>query len=304
MSRTQLSDPQTPSSRQELLEMWRRCLIMDDATDPYDAIIAELSEYFHMPVEQVRHYCLHWEEISVQEWQAGDRSTPDGLLNFYQTQTSWIFDTMWYHASQYHETAPAETVNIVHGLRQLKPGHHLDFGAGPGSSSLFFHALGWQVSLADISTTFQGFAKWRLQKHDVPATFYDNSKEDFPAESFDLITAFDVMVHIPNISETLTQLHRALKPGGYLVFNIDNLPRTSTTEWHLYKDQYPILGKVRTLGFIRHSKITYFHVYQKVSRTLTETAWISIYDTLRYNQYVTTVGNMVRIAKQRISGHP
>ena len=304
MSDTQLINGHTFSNRQELLEIWRWCLTMHNATEPQDAVIAELSEYFQMPPDQVRHYCLHWEEISVQEWQAGDRSTKDGLLNFYQTQTSWIFDTMWYHANQYHETVPAETVNIVQGLSQLKPGHHLDFGAGPGSSSLFFYALGWQVSLADISTTFQDFAKWRLQKHAVPATFYDNSKEDLPAESFDLITAFDVMVHVPNISETLIQLHRALKPGGYLVFNIDNLPRTAKTEWHLYKDQYPILGEVRRVGFRRHHKISYFHVYQKMKRTPTETAWISIYDTLRYNQYVTGIGNIVRRAQQRLSAHP
>jgi SAM-dependent methyltransferase len=126
--------------------------------------------------------------------------TFEGLLDFYQTQTSWIFDTMWYHANQYTGSAPAESVEIALGISHLRPGNHLDFGAGPGSSSLFFHELGWRVSLADVSTTFQNFAKWRLQKHGVPATFYDNSKEDFPAATFDLITAFDVMVHVPNIA--------------------------------------------------------------------------------------------------------
>lgn len=289
------------NQRRDLLEIWRNCLTMDTHTAPHDAVVAELSEYFHMPPDEVRQRCLHWEDDSVQEWQSRDRSTPEGLLDFYQTQTSWIFDTMWYHADQYVGTVHAESVDIALGMRHLQPGHHLDFGAGPGSSSLFFHKLGWQVSLADISTSFQDFTKWRLQKHGVPATFYDTSKDDFPPDAFDLITAFDVMVHVPNVTDTLKQLHRALKLGGYLIFNIDNRSKTVKTEWHLYGDQYPILGKVRRAGFRRHPKITHFHVYQKVDRSPLEARWIELYDTLRYNQYVTFVGNQVRAVKRRVA---
>lgn len=301
MASNTLSRPARTYQRQELLEIWKTCLTQASSGDPHAAVVAELAEYFHMSPEDVRQRCLHWEDASVEEWHARDRSTPDGLLDFYQTQTSWIFDTMWYHANQYTGAAPAESVAIVEGLGPVTPGHHLDFGAGPGSSSLFFHALGWQVSLADISTTFQDFAKWRLQRHGVEATFYDNSKQDFPAATFDLITAFDVMVHVPNIVETLTQLHRALKPGGYLIFNIDNLPCTPRTAWHLYADQYPILGQVRRIGFRRHPKITYFHVYQKVERSALEKGIVHLYDPLRYNRAISSVGNLVRAAAHRLA---
>lgn len=281
-------------TRQELMEVWRQCLTQNRHVDVLDAVVGELAEYFQMPSDEVRRRCLHWEQDSLKEWKAGDRSTVEGLIEFYQSQTSWIFDTMWYHANQYRGEAPAETVEIALGLQHLQPGYHLDFGAGPGSSSLFFYKLGWQISLADVSTTFQDFAKWRLQKHGVPATFYDTSREELPAATFDLITAFDVMVHVPNITETLAQLHRALKPDSYLVFNIDNQPLTPLTEWHLYRDQYPILGKLRRAGFRRHPKITYFHVYQKVSRNAFETELVKVYDTLRYNRFVTLAGNQVR----------
>jgi 2-polyprenyl-3-methyl-5-hydroxy-6-metoxy-1,4-benzoquinol methylase len=216
------------------------------------------------------------------------------MTEFYKTQVSWIFDTMWYHANQFHGTAPAESVEIALGLKHLEPGNHLDFGAGPGSSSLFFHSLGWNVYLADISTTMLDFARWRLAKHAVPATFFDTNTDPLPAHTFDLITAFDVMVHVPDIQETLEKLHRALKPGGYLVFNIDNLPCTATTQWHLYKDQFPILKHVRRTGFKRHAKITYFHVYEKVERGPLFTKLVPLYDNLRYNRVVTFVGNGVR----------
>lgn len=285
----------------KLLHLWQQSLVGKHNLAPMQAVIKELGEYFKLSPEEVWHRCVHWEQTSVEEWQAGNRSTEQGLLEFYNTQTSWIFDTMRYHAEQCVGQAFPESVIVAAGLRHLAPGHHLDFGAGPGTSSLFFHELGWRVSLADVSTTFQDFAKWRLAQHHVPATFYNSSQEQLPAETFDLITAFDVMVHVPNMSATLAMLHRSLKPGGYLVFNIDNRERSLANEPHLYQEQYPILGKVRRAGFRRLPKIAFFHVYQKTDRTPLGAGWINVYDRLRYNYYVTAVGHQLRRAKAHLS---
>lgn len=282
-------------SHQELLEVWRGSLTQDNSSDPVDVVVSELSEYFQMPPDEVKKRCINWEDDSLKEWQAKNRSTPEGLIDFYQTQVSWIFDTMWYHAQQYHGEAPSENVFVMEFVAQhLTPGKMLDFGAGPGSSALFFHELGWDVSLADISTTMLQFARWRLQKHHVSASFYELTTDELPEATFDLITAFDVMVHVPNIAETLKKLRRALKPGGYLIFNIDNRPLTPKTEWHLYQEQYPILGQIRTIGFRRHPKISFFHCYQKVDRSATNTFLIRCYDQVRYNRYITAVGNPIR----------
>lgn len=295
-----VSQGQPVLDRSALLEIWRKALTNGTGDDPREVVVAELAAYFGLEPDEVRRRCLDWETDSIKEWEAADRSSRDGLLDFYQTQTSWIFDTMWYHAQQYHGLAPAESVEIALGLSRLQPGRHLDFGAGPGSSSLFFQRLGWKVALADISATMLNFARWRLERHQVEAVFYDTSREPLPALSFDLITAFDVMVHVPDPAETLRQLHRALKPGGYLVFNIDNQPLTRRTQWHLYEEQYPILGKVRSIGFRRHPKISYFHVYQKVERSPLASRLIPVYDRLRYNRYVNFVGNRVRRLKRRL----
>ena len=282
--------------RAALLELWRQALTLADPDlhDPLDAVRRELGEYFRLPDDEVRRRCLHWEDDSVREWQAGDRSTPDGMLDFYRTQTSWIFDTLWYHAQQYHGTAWAESVEVADGLAFLKPGKHLDFGAGPGSSSLFFHQLGWEVHLADISTSMLEFARWRLARHGVAGCFYDTSQESLPPAAFDLITAFDVIVHVPDIHATLTRLHKALRPGGYLVFNIDNRPLTERTAWHLYSEQYPILRQVRAVGFRRCPKVRFFHVYRKINQTATGSRLIACTDRLRYNAAIAGVGKVAR----------
>jgi 2-polyprenyl-3-methyl-5-hydroxy-6-metoxy-1,4-benzoquinol methylase len=284
------------NSQNSLLEVWKQALIGGQTgfDDPLDVVVQELSEYFHLPETEVRKRCVHWEDDSVVEWKARDRSTREGLLDFYQTQTSWIFDTMWYHAQQYHGDKIAESVIVADGMKHLPAGKHLDFGSGPGSSSLFFHKLGWEVSLADVSTTMMDFARWRLARHGVTAPIYDTAHEALPEATFDLITAFDVIVHVPDVAATLAQLNRALRPDGHLVFNIDDRPMTERTAWHLYSEQYLILRQVRQAGFERLPKIDFFHVYRKVERSPEETRRVASEDARRYNAAVATVGKVIR----------
>ncbi|MBN9390859.1 MAG: class I SAM-dependent methyltransferase [Chloroflexi bacterium] len=290
-------------SRDSLIEIWGQSLTMGKVSEPREAVLLELSEYFKISIEEAKEKCLHWKEYSAQEWNSGDRTTPEGLQDFYNNQTSWIFDTMWYHAAQYYGEMPAESVEIALGLGHIYPGKHLDFGAGPGSSSLFFYKLGWEVYQADISHTMQEFAKWRLNRHNVKATFYDTSREQLPDQTFDLITAFDVMVHIPNAVDTIRSLAQALQPGGYLVFNIDNQPLTPEIRSylaHFYDQQYPILKHVRRLGFRKCAKISYFHVYQRVNRGKVRTKFLGTYDILRYNKYVNVVTTLARMVLRRL----
>lgn len=291
----------THSKRAELLAIWRESLVTDGYTDPRESALHELSLYFDISVEEARKRCEHWEEDSVAEWEARPRNTEEGLLDFYRTQQSWIYDTVWYQAQQYYEEMPAESVMIAERLNGRTPGKHLDFGAGPGGTSLFFHQLGWDVSLADISTTLQAFARWRLERRGINAAYYDTSTQELPDNTFDVITACDVMVHVPDPRVTLQQLHRALKVGGLLFFNVDARPRPSReTQWHLYPFAYPILRPARAVGFAREPKLEFFHVYRKLEANSTpRVRVVTLYDTCRYNVYVSKVGQMVRDIRAR-----
>lgn len=283
-----------------LLELWRESLLVDGFTDLHDSALHELSLYFNISVEEARKRCLHWEQDSITEWEAHPRDSPEALLNFYRTQQSWIFDTMWYQAQQYSREVPAESVMIAGRLQNVTPGKHLDFGAGPGGTSLFFHTLGWEPSLADISTTMQAFARWRLERRGITATYYDTSRDELPPDTFDLITACDVMVHVPDPHMILTQLHRSLKVGGYFVFNVDSRPKPSRqTQWHLYRFAYPILRPVRAVGFSSEPKLEFFHVYRKVAQNPLRVVGVSLYDLLRYNLVTAQAGQLVRELKAK-----
>jgi 2-polyprenyl-3-methyl-5-hydroxy-6-metoxy-1,4-benzoquinol methylase len=290
--------------RELLLMLWQHAITQNNYNDPHDAVIAELSAYYEMDPEEVRKRCINWEDESVEQWHAKDRSTPQKIVEFFQTQTSWIFDTMRYHADQCVGTEFPQSVEIAYGLRDFPKGTLLDFGGGPGTSGLFFHDLGWKIAIADISTSFQEFAKWRLNLHDVPAEFYNTSKDRLPPDAFNVITAFDVIVHIPDIPTTLAELKQSLQAGGLLIFNIDNRPLNNPrTEYHFFEHHYPIIRHMRAAGFRRVHKIHGgFYVYQKAERSSLVNHVLGVLDHLRYSKATYSIGQLYRWIKIRLTG--
>jgi 2-polyprenyl-3-methyl-5-hydroxy-6-metoxy-1,4-benzoquinol methylase len=280
---------------QRFQDAWRESLLLPGYTDPLESALAELSSYFHVDVAEARRRCERWEQDSIEEWEQKDRSTDEGLLEFYRTTQSWIYDTVWYHAKQCSGEQFPESVAIAYALRQLQPGHMLDFGAGPGSTAMYFHHLGWQVSLGDISTTMQDFAKWRLEQHGVPATFYELTQQELPAGAFDLITAVDVVAHIRDWRYQLARIHHALREGGLFVFNIDARTSAPENQWHLYQHHYPMLRPMAWSGFVRSGRIEFFYVYRKDSaRGDLRRAMDVGADLIRYNRLVSLSGEYFR----------
>lgn len=284
-------------TQQELLDTWRRCLTGDRFTDPHEGVIAELSTFFGLPPEKVRWICGHSAEIVAEEWRKTGQSTPDELYRFYQAQTYWLFGTLRHHADQAQPQITHAAVKIVHALQDVLPtGHYLDFGCGAGTASLFFNALGWQTSLADVSETAINFVRWRFEQRGIHGTFYNFETDQLPPNTYDLIAAFDVMVHVADIPAVLRQLHQSLKPGGYLVFNVvsRNPNSPTTSQWHLYDAHYPVIRHVRQIGFRRLPNIDSYYCYQKIERSQLNAAAVAFLDRLQHNRFETAIFGSVR----------
>jgi hypothetical protein len=118
-----------------------------------------------------------------------------------------------------------------------------------------------------------------------------------------VITAIDVMAHIPDILPTLSELHQSLQAEGLLIFNIDNRPRNNPrTAYHFFEQHYPIIRHMRAAGFRRRAKIAGFYQYQKVSRPSIVNHMIGIFDHLRYSWPTYNVGQLYRWLKLRLTG--
>ena len=232
------------------MQAFRAALMAPGAEDTRAGMLDDLSAYYGMTPDECVERCINWEAWSVQEWKAARRDSPDGLAEFYQTIQSWSFDLLWYAYLQAEGIAYPVGVVIAGGLAQPRQGaRHLDFGSGVGVTSQMFARLGYQTELADISTSLLAFARFRLERRHEPANYLDLNTTQLGVGRYDVITAVDTLVHVPDLRATTQMLHRALKPGGYLFANFDVRPRTDENAWHLYEDDLPLRWQLQRIGF-------------------------------------------------------
>lgn len=214
-------------------------------------VVEDLSTYHELTPEAVVDRCLGWEDESVEEWEARPRDTVDGLVDFYNSVTSWSFDLLWYAYLQSTGHGYPESVIVADrvGRHPARRGRLLDLGSGVGVTTQLFAALEYDVTLADVSKPLLEFARWRLERRGVQAS-YLHLPDDLGEDDFDLVTALDVMVHVPDPLQTARDLHRALRPGGLLVANYDVRRRARHNAWHLYDDDLPLRWAVERAGFV------------------------------------------------------
>jgi 2-polyprenyl-3-methyl-5-hydroxy-6-metoxy-1,4-benzoquinol methylase len=95
----------------------------------------------------------------------------------------------------------------------------LDFGCGSGVLLPFLGKFAEHVTAADVDLI--PFERMRAVI-DFPSNIevsdlHTFSLDQLPASSFDIITALDVLEHVNDLSGTLKNLLRLLKPGGRLI---------------------------------------------------------------------------------------
>lgn len=254
--RTRPPDPASwPVRRQvafasEAMEAFRSCLRLRPGADIRESVLNDLSQYFELSPEECVRRCINWEEWSVQEWQSRRRDSGEALADFYHKTMSWAFDLLWYAYLQAEGFAYPVGVAIARSLPSLR-GHprHLDFGSGVGTTSQLFIALGYESDLSDVSTSLLAFARYRLERRSTRARFIDLNVDELEPNTYDVITAVDTLVHVPNVASTAMALHRALKPGGVLFANFDVRPRSPENAWHLYEDDLPLRWSLQRSGF-------------------------------------------------------
>jgi 2-polyprenyl-3-methyl-5-hydroxy-6-metoxy-1,4-benzoquinol methylase len=232
------------------MDRYRDALRIDGLHDVRSAVLDDLSTYFQMSPEECTRRCIDWEAWSVEEWHQRPRNSPGAITEFYHSTHSWAFDLLWYaylQAEGYmYPVSTAIAGTLPAGRRGLR---HLDFGSGVGTTSQLFLRLGYESDLADISTSLLNFAEFRLKRRGDTARYIDLNSQSLEPGRYDVITAVDTLVHVPDLPATARRLHRALKPGGVLFANFDTRPATRENAWHLYSDDLPLRFQLHRCGF-------------------------------------------------------
>ena len=113
---------------------------------------------------------------------------------------------------------------IVRQLAQLKPGQDmLDLGCGYGSFVLVSRQEGMNALGVDIAQYDLQFARERatiiLEEIDAEAVYMTADAQDtgLAEASFDVITAWNVLEHVPDSRKLIAEAYRLLKPGGVFI---------------------------------------------------------------------------------------
>lgn len=145
-----------------------------------------------------------------------------------------------------------KTVNrrFNHIEKFVKPGRLLDIGCAMGFFIDEASKRGWQVEGQDISHFAVEFVR---NRHGHNAYQGDLITLNLPAESYDLITLFDVIEHVPDPKRYVERIAELLKPGGVFELatpDVGSLPaRLTGKRWIGYKlsDEHVYYFSVETL---------------------------------------------------------
>jgi SAM-dependent methyltransferase len=267
--------------------MWIEALLLPGETDLVESGVRELAEYFGISRDEARHDCQRALEDGKREWEASRRRTPEEIKEFYRRTRSYLFEHIWWHATDIE--ANRVNVAILDYAKERGARQYLDFGSGVGSNSILFARHGFKVALADVSRTMLDFARWRLRRRGIEAEFIDLNEAELPASRFEFVSAVDVCEHLARPNAEFRCISRALKPGGAFVFNY----RAGFDEqrpMHILATAAPLLRAIRRNGFretrgeadaLRQSE---FIVVERGARSWIEDLAFGLYDRARFSR--------------------
>ena len=112
-------------------------------------------------------------------------------------------------------------------------GKFLDVGCSYGIGVKAAQDAGYDAYGIEPTKHAAIYAKKHLHERIIQSTL---EKAKLRSDSFDIVTLYDVLEHIPNIKGFLKEIHRILKPGGLLAVQSPNIEsfaaRTLKTNWN------------------------------------------------------------------------
>ena len=122
-------------------------------------------------------------------------------------------DAHWWYRERRHLLG-----RMIDGLR---PGTALDIGAAGGGNTRVLRSAGWSVTALEYGAEGAEVAAERglsVVRGDATALPVD-------AASLDLVVAFDVLEHIVDDDTAVTEVRRALRPGGMFLVAVPADPK-------------------------------------------------------------------------------
>ena len=249
-------------------EIWTEKLILPNQPDLFTSLAFELSKYLNIDIKTAK---TRMEESLKSSEEFMLKNFPkilnkEKVLNYYNSKGKTLKNIDLYSACHWHSLvrdswALHTIAGLHHAMRFAEGKKVLEFGHGIGSSGIVFSKSGFDLTMGDVSPHLAEFVKFRFDLRNLKAKLTNLITDEIPENEFDIIVSFDVIEHIPDPTEELEKLHRALKKGGLLIMNIAFGYDPMVPE-HVLHNKTGVLNKIRAMGFER-IKTPYLQVFFK-----------------------------------------
>ncbi|HIH04910.1 TPA: class I SAM-dependent methyltransferase [Candidatus Woesearchaeota archaeon] len=104
--------------------------------------------------------------------------------------------------------------------RLVRKGNLLDVGCATGFFLEVAKERGWKVQGLELSRFAYGYAK---RKRNLPVINRTLEQANFREGTFDAVTIFDVIEHLPDPKRTVAEIHRVLRKGGIVAITTPDI---------------------------------------------------------------------------------
>lgn len=169
--------------------------------------------------------------------------------------------------------------------QNIVAGSLLDIGCGTGDFLVEAKKRGWNVTGFEPSEKASGFAS-KKGIEIIPQL------SALPNHSFDVITLWHVLEHVPNLDEQISELHRLLKADGKLIVAV---PNYKSYDAIYYKEYWAAFDVPRHLWhFSQKSIATIFANFNFQVDELQPMLFDSFYVSLLSEEYKTGKKNWIK----------
>ena len=128
--------------------------------------------------------------------------------------------------------APGLHPKVFRLIQSLPLGRVLDLGAGEGAFAKVLKDHGFEVTACDIDPGI-------FKLTDVPFVAGDfNAGVPLEDRSFDIVVFIEVLEHLKNPWQALSEIHRLLRPGGWLLLTTPNVGNLFQRFHYLFKGKF------------------------------------------------------------------
>ncbi len=140
-----------------------------------------------------------------------------------------LFEKVYHLVKQYSLKKKVKLMTKIN----KEPGDLLDIGAGTGDFLAVAQKSNWKTKGVEPNRQAKSLAEQK-------GVILESETKSIKSETFDIITMWHVLEHVPDLKFQINELNRLLRPGGHLIIAVPNFKSYDATYYKSFWAAYDV----------------------------------------------------------------